>query len=198
MLICHKYRLIYIYIPKNACTTLKHLFYELENGQKFISKSPQDIHHHKIFEIINHQDFNNYLNYFKFIFLRNPYDRFLSFYKNKIKNLKNPNFFRNFSKYGFHENMTQKETIELIRQIPDKYCEQHFKPQYRFFKPKMNFIGKVENLENDWRKISLIQGLPEVTINHYNQTTSDILDENIKDLIYEKYRKDFLLGNYQK
>lgn len=96
--------------------------------------------------------------YFRFAFVRNPFSRLVSCYKNKI-NLSPKKASKALLIYpGIYPHMPFKEFILAISKIPRKKMEGHFalETDYLFTKDgksKVDFIGKFENLEKDMKKL---------------------------------------------
>ncbi|MFC2950289.1 sulfotransferase family 2 domain-containing protein [Marinicaulis aureus] len=79
-----KYKIAYFPIPKNACTSLKWLFYELIYGAPFDSQHPLGTIH-KFFRggtMLAHNP--NYADRCKVVVIRDPIQRFISAYRNRI------------------------------------------------------------------------------------------------------------------
>ena len=82
----------------------------------------------------------------------------------------------------------------------------HFKPQKDFIcnsdgKVVVDFIGRFEELNRDFNKISEILGY-ESNLGHLNKTKyknkkkNKNINEKTKKIIYETYLDDFILFNY--
>jgi len=142
-------------------------------------------------------------NYFKFAFVRNPYDRFASFYYDKIKSwnaIGRNKFF--LVKNGISSKTTLVEAAEKIC----KYYRSniHTVPQVDFlFNDKMimvDFVGKFENINED---IDIIKSHFKSTTNllHLNASKKPQVyqyDSVYKDIIYNTYKEDFKLLGYHK
>ena len=101
MIISHKYKFITIDVPKTGTTSINHLLlpllgiedifsyhqYRLQKIQTEAKPTQDDMRHSTYSEIIS--KFLNVKNYFKFCFVRNPWDRILSFYLFKKHNAVN-------------------------------------------------------------------------------------------------------------
>ena len=73
--ICHKYKCIFIHIPKCAGTTVEHYFEELGSRRYYDVQPLPVLRREGLAKAIN-----LYPHYFTFTFVRNPYARFISFY----------------------------------------------------------------------------------------------------------------------
>ena len=212
-IISHKYRFVYIPIPKVACTSLLNRVAEIIHGkdvQTILNSSHRDVHtkREKIFntqesEICRNtvEALKNYSEYFKFVFVRNPFDRVHSCYVDKIS----------MNTYGFDNNLITKypqmyrgmpfsEFLKCIRLMPLGEMDEHFRPQYSFFdKNHVDYIGKLETIEEDWTKIENIIGVSHKPLNIYNKTQEvDYYDIESENLVLEIYGEDFEKFSYDK
>lgn len=189
-----RYNGIYFSIPKNAQTSFSKLFNKISKVRKVKKDS-----------VICK-------NNFKFTIIRNPYDRLVSLYLNKIKNPNAKDFrkgiFCGFLKYNkFYENMPFNEFVRVIHSIPDKISDPHLKSQYLHISDNkgnilVDYIGYFESLEKNYleicKRLNIINPpkLPheekskrEDYKNYYNEKT--------KKLVEERYCKDFELFGYK-
>jgi len=193
-MISHKVKFIFIHIPKTSGNSLS-LFLKtfIDNdvirrdspmGEKqgisiICEKTKQDIKHNPItyYESIYGKKINEY---FKFTIVRNPYDRILSYYfwnKGKHNQVFDRNEFINFVK----EN----------KSFQHKYIDKSF------------HIIHFENLIDGLKNITCLKGL--VDFNNYptlnassnsKKKYTEIFDKELKDLVFDKYKKDFELFGY--
>lgn len=119
---------------------------------------------------------------FKFAFVRNPRTRFLSAYY--------------FNPLGVLDNNTL-EVEELLHSFLkgenlDIFQNQHFRPQVELIDVNyVDFIGKFENLEHDFKMVTDRLGIP-YNLRHFRN--SDINWDGQKlDGIKELYKKDYEL-----
>ena len=213
-----KYKIMYYSIPKVACTTIKTCIAKLEN----IDAKTLGVHHRNpAIKRLTMREANVelYKNYYRFSFVRNPWDRLFSCYKNKIYDP--PRFFpksnayhnekgefkdfiRRYGDLGFR-NMEFEDFVDFVVEIPDHLCDPHFLPQHYFLDiERINFLGRFENFRSDilkvLEKISVVSNLTDI-ISEKKQSSSpgsykDAYDNRTIDLVAAKYAKDIQLFNY--
>lgn len=169
---------IFFEIPKNASTSIKQLLKKNE------------------FKLLKEKV--NYNNYFKFAFIRNPWDRVMSNWKmfcsssgRWIKSAQLKALFgdRDYNKILF------PEFIEIIQTVNNHHWEQ----QIEYLKDEddniiiMDVLGRFENLFNDFKKIKMKLNL-NGTLGKINVTNHKDYQHyyNLKEieLIEKKYEKD--------
>jgi hypothetical protein len=202
MVICHNKRCIFIHIPKTAGTSIEQFI--KENGKNEIdllgAQNGRSLHHLTGIEL--KKILPSYFdNYYKFSFVRNPYDRLLSeYYWTSVPNL------------GYKSGKTKAyflyKVIEIVKNR--KYFENiyfdHFIPQYLFVYNKnlkllVNDIFKYEDLENNVKiireKLQLNNNFPYLNKSKLNVEKVDWTPKQ-KEKIYKLYMNDFLLFGYEK
>ncbi|HDZ4294319.1 TPA: sulfotransferase family 2 domain-containing protein [Campylobacter jejuni] len=191
-----KYSCIFIHVPKVAGTSIERVVFETD---KWL------VGHVRALDYIN-QDKNKFESYFSFAFVRNPFDRIVSAFHYLKKGGGN-----DYDKNWADENLKDFDTFEQFvlalknRSIKDRILSwQHFTPQYKFICDEnknilVNFIGKLENINNDFKIVknelnfdrNLIHSNSskhEIFLNYYNEKTYNI--------IAELYKEDFALFDY--
>ncbi|HKL74843.1 MAG TPA: sulfotransferase family protein [Halanaerobiales bacterium] len=208
-IISDKHKFICVLIYKNATRTLREYFYF---SAKYKAKL-QDI-----------KSLKRYKDYFIFTFVRNPYKRVLSCYLNKIINPP-PHFIKQQLKpFGLIPNMSFDDFINFLcfNEKGKDRNDPHWTSQHKFIKPGIDFIGKLEDFDKDFKIILNRIGLPYQSPKHLNYTTKEgahytkdlkyvdkpkkakppELDDYYTDktyqLIYERYKKDFEMFGYEK
>lgn len=178
----HNKRLIFLHVPKCAGKMIEQiLFNRQEGGRSADHRLPS----HYIDEL--GQDVWN--NYFKFGFVRNPFDRLVSMflYRQKLWKKIGKTDFRH---YVLHE----------------MGPPQDYTPQVEWVRPNnqlIDFIGKVENLDVDMRslvrKLNVpIQVFPKVNVNtnrkkHY----SLYYDDDVLEYVENIFKEDLIEFDYQ-
>ena len=184
------YKCIFVHIPKAAGVSInKALFVNLAGGHYSI-KHYEKIYHPKTFN-----------KYFKFTFIRHPFGRLFSAY-----NFLKQGGFDEFDRIWAEENILQFRCYEhFVKEwvsIENIYKKEHFTPQFEYLILKdgnlgVNFIGRVENIENDFEFICKKLGINAKLehLNKYQKIESYYIDKEMERIIRTVYEKDFYLLN---
>ena len=203
MLRSKKYKFIFIHIPKSAGSSIYFALKPFSDpfALKFISSplkkigypinlgpEPLDAHSTaKEIQSILGLDFDNY---FKFVFVRNPWERVCSDYY----------YIRNNKSHPAHvKTVNAKDLNEFISK--GIYV---LRPQCDFIFDDSNnqlvdFIGRYENLEEDFNhileKLQINVQLKRFNSNYY-RSHKEILNKESIELIYERYKEDISIFKY--
>lgn len=135
-----------------------------------------------------------YKNYFKFTFVRNPWTRCFSWYRNVIRDEQHLIRYNINADISFEEFLTRFIGQGMLR--PQIYWLQDFKGNI-----PMDFIGKFESLAKDFRTLCGILSLGSIELPHKikGQTTDyqEFYNSKLIDLVYHTYRKEINLFDYQ-
>lgn len=144
-------------------------------------------------------------DYYRFGFVRNPLDRLLSCYAQKIvyyeRELGMPPLFWRYGK-TFHKDMTFEEFVEAVSRIPDRMSDVHFRSQhvslYYHGKQMVDFVGHFERLEQDWEYLRKKFNLPQLP--HQNRSHHvdyrEAYTPEIAAVAAKRYKKDIELFGY--
>ena len=199
MVVCHIRKIIFIHIPKTAGSSIEHLLrdegkYELD----FIGvRNGRSTHHYMGIELkLILKEL--YPTYYKFSFVRNPYDRLISEY-----------FWCRINNVGHKFNKTFDEFLDYVEDVikNKKFFKpienDHFIPQYSFLffnnKLLVNNIFKYEDLETVAPLIKKRLKI-KTSLQHLNKSVKNeiTLTQEQKDRIYNLYQIDFETFNYEK
>lgn len=199
MVVCHMRKIIFIHIPKTAGSSIEHLLrdegrYELD----FIGvRNGRSTHHYMGIELkMILKDL--YPKYYKFSFVRNPYDRLISEY-----------FWCRIKDVGHKFNKTFDEFLDYVEDVikNKKFFKpienDHFIPQYSFLffnnKLLVNNIFKYEDIETVAPLIKKRLKI-KTQLQHLNKSVKNeiTLTQEQKDRIYNLYKIDFETFNYEK
>lgn len=150
--------------------------------------------------------------YFKFTFVRNPFEKIVSCYESKYhidKKYNNHKKFLRFDTYLFGYLRKDKgfdNFVGRVARIPDKWLEDHIRLQYDLIHDNngnklVDYIGKYENLAEDFKQIQEKYDLKPLP--HYNNSGGEKRDWRsyytleTAELVYKKYKKDFECFGYE-
>jgi hypothetical protein len=171
--VSEKYNCLYIHIPKTAGQSVETFFLSLhgltwEERDALLLKhnpdpalGPERLAHLKASEYVDlgFVPPDAYDGYYKFSFVRNPWDRLVSEYK--YGRYKRESDFKAFVRSGLPEK--------------DDYSDEyrHIIPQYDYLyhadgRLLVDFVGKFEHLQRDFDRVCAKLGIEESTLPHVN------------------------------
>ena len=140
-------------------------------------------------------DLNECIEYFKFGLVRNPWDRLVSVWKNKVidnhqSGVKDLREYKNFS-------MFVKKTCEKNLHK----CDRHIMLQSELLPHEhLNWIGRFENLQEHFNTICDKIGIPRTQLPHENKSNhkhyTEYYDDETREIVAEKYAKDIEYFGY--
>ena len=188
-----KNKFIFIHIPRTGGTSFTSLFN---------SYGIREHYSYRIYMLSNLKKFNTY---FKFCFVRNPYDRCVStyLYLKAGGNRKGDLYFKELIEkkyYTFDKFILDYLDLHLIHE------HNLFKPQFRYIynfqkECMVDFIGRYESINKDFlyisKKINNRKDLPHINrSNKLKIQTNYYDDSNVKRKVFDLYKKDFELLVY--
>lgn len=138
---------------------------------------------------------SKYKKYFKFAFVRNPWDRVVSCYCNKVLTQGQYSFRECFGKgFDYFVDYISRQNLET--------ADAHIRLQTALIPlDKVDFVGRLENFNEDLLYVMSMLGLNHVAIPHKNKTHhthySTYYTKKTRRIIAEKYRKDIEAFGYQ-
>ena len=165
----------------------------------FLHKNSEIVSNEKLKEAV-HTGID-WKNYFKFIIVRNSWDRLLSAWQDKAQNQWNANY--QFPQFR----------IQYFRQFHDKdfsffvkNCKINRDPHLRPISDLVDisgidFIGKLENLQEDFNIICDKIGIPHQQLPYKNKSNhkhyTEYYDDETRQIVAEKYAKDIEYFGYK-
>ena len=193
-----KNKCIFIHIPKTAgISVTKSLFGEFQDTNHL------SLRRYRL--IFGNADFNSY---YKFTFVRNPWEKVFSCYR-FLKKGGTKSYHKKWKEEVLDEYNDFNIFVKKWINFQNIYSFSHFIPQHWFItlnseKLKVDFIGKFENLDKDFKKISsklnLNQNLlhlnksdsnKRIYTNFYNQESIDIIGRIYKEDI-DLFKYDYI------
>ena len=185
-MICDQYRCLFVHVPKTAGMSIEHVFLRLVGltwetraplllrGNDDPRLGPPRLAHLKAGEYValGHLTAERFESYFKFSFVRNPWDRIVSEYKYRGYPVK-----VDFKTY-------------LFKHLPapgwtDTY--HHVVPQYDFLhdeagKLLVDFVGRYERLQADFDQVCARIGIPPIPLPRVNRSLEKGRPHTLREL----------------
>jgi len=142
---------------------------------------------------------NLYKDYFKFAFVRNPWDRLVSCWYNKVID---ENAFK-FNEIEYEKMQQFEYFVNYVASLNIENCDPHFRLQSRLIDlSSIDYIGHFENLEQDYRFVCQKIGLSQNTLTHRNPSskTKDyqaFYTKALREKVHQIYLKDIQILGYQ-
>jgi hypothetical protein len=173
-MISHKHKCIFVHIPKAAGTSIENAFMEdlgidMDNRHALLlgestnrTVGPRRVSHLRAKEYVQQHFISQELfdNYFKFAFVRNPCDRLYSTYK-----------YRKFNDYISFDTYIILKLEKFINSESESFF---FNTQYDYLydsgKCLVDYIGRFENLNDDFNHVLKELNLTQLKLKHHNKS----------------------------
>jgi hypothetical protein len=195
-MISNTHKFIFVHIPKNAGTSIENLLFKHyhEDKKKHIFFDKKLLHfnqHLTLSEIQKHRvRGQSFFDYFKFTYVRNPWERMVSAAKYRRMTLK---------QFIYSDFSSSQQSSNLD---PDR----HRLPQYDFLfddsgNKLIDFIGRYETLQEDFDIICDKLKIPRQTLPHKNISKhkhyTECYDDETYEIVAEKHAKDIECFGYE-
>lgn len=208
-------KFIFIHIPKCAGTSIENFFgidYDKYNPntdyKKYIELNTK-IAHPKHFRLSNYEELlgiDEVSDYFKFTFIRNPYDMVVSKYEflrnnnNSILKDVNGNIVDN-SKICFESYVNFLLKYSKRKKNKNSVTVDNYNEWIVTENNKMDFIGKVENFDNDFKIVCDKLNIKYKKLNKINKTNNrkgykTYYNEYTKGIVTNLFKYDLEKYNY--
>lgn len=224
----HDRKLLYFAVPKAANTSLKALFSDhIEKslpdplrermpretaGGTLFRKDRRALMYDEGILLCKHQA-ERLVDYTGFALVRNPWDRVVSCYANKLtrgqlaKGPRNRGTLKSLERAGaFSTDLDFAGFVEAVSKIPDEHANRHFRSQFTFLTDRTGAlmpsrILKFESLTDELNELLSEYGLDELRLPHKKPTRRadyrEYYDEHLKELVAERYARDIELFGYR-
>jgi hypothetical protein len=207
MPIFHRYKCIFIHIPKTGGGTIRDILGGILDIIPLFKRLYYifyciEYDHMTYTQMLEYDNISNDIkDYFSFAIVRNPWDRLLSeyMYKKKYYDMR----LINANKLSFRDFVYKVQDI-LSKNNPHLMIS-HFIPQYKFIYDEndnlqVDYVGKFENLKEEITKLSnkynigFYINLQKKETNHKHY--SEYYDDDTRAIIADIYSKDIELFGY--
>jgi len=147
-------------------------------------------------------DFDESWNeYFKFAIVRNPWDRLVSCWKNKIEVPIVYNYYYEALGVSHPKSLSFADFIRRLN-AGALYTDRHWTPLHSLIKlDSVDFIGRFENLQEDFDIVCDKIGISQQQLPHKNKTKhrhyTEYYDDETRQIVADKYAKDIEYFGYE-
>lgn len=204
--------IIFVHIPKTGGGSLENILLRNKFKEEDIQEERKNIHSYKrkwtqhscIKDIIERYSIQNAHHYFKFAFVRNPWDRIVSEYM----------YVKNHGGCACRGNIRKmpKNFEEYIMNNFKCSWREHVSDQYSFIhnssgEKMVDFVGRFENYQEDVDKVMSRIGIRNYELPNINQTRNLkqriikpywlYYNNNTRKIVEQKYKRDIEAFNYE-
>ncbi|MGM0545467.1 MAG: sulfotransferase family 2 domain-containing protein [Bacteroidota bacterium] len=204
-----KQKLIYIPIPKNACTSIKHALHEIEFGKRFDADLPEfsDYREHHDYYLKRSNAFTSVnelrekSDCMRFAVIRDPVKRLISCYRNRVVDLGDLESSRSVLKQRGLPVEPDLNTFVLnlaAYRKANKSIEHHARPQAEFLGGAIDYLDRVFTLADIPELLEMLQKhkpgleLRQRKTGGTRRTLADLSPEALEAAI-SYYRQDYEL-----
>lgn len=197
-MINHKLKFIFIHTPRTGGSSIERALH----GKDWWNTHPPSKH---LTAHVAKKIYAPYWDdYFKFSFVRNPWDRMVSMlkysshyklYLNKNKQIFTNNYFNWFGKIEYDTRFFNFKQFNDFVPIKNSVYS-------NIIGEKINFIGKFEKLQEDFDELCSLLKIKNIELPHIEKSGNrenyrNYYSENEKNIISEKYAKDIEKFKYE-
>jgi hypothetical protein len=203
---------VYFYVPKAACSTLKKVCADNLNLVPEGSDFAETVHQLEFPHVKKYKVRTECTGYYKFAFVRNPWDRLLACYRDKITDAAGQyqNHENRFTAYlkrmgRYSPDMTFEDFVQIVSEIPDDRAEGHFRSQVTLLSDRhgllpFDTVGRFETLSEDFEAIRKRIGLKD-SLPHLRRTGSrnyrDSYSVKMRETVRKRYENDLAIFPYE-
>lgn len=190
-------KLVFVHVPKCAGTSMArslqsnkdHTVYHCatNRGEEWLTKRNPD-------NRLRVLEFDS--SWYSFAFVRNPFDRMVSAWTSEW--VSGPTHRKSFLEF-----------LHYIDKTDNKFAKSHtysfLDPRQKLFNEdgtqRVNFIGRFENLKQDFDSVCSIMSIGKIILSHENKGSrgpyQEYYNEEARSIVTERYKKDLEKFNYE-
>ncbi|MFP4011510.1 MAG: sulfotransferase family protein [Spirochaetaceae bacterium] len=223
----HREQALYFAVPKVANTSIKKLLTgviearlpadvaeRVAGGPQLFRGKGRRAEMRDLQYLLCKHEVPRYRHYYSFAFVRNPWDRLVSCYMDKVAETDlededlNPKSAAVFMRQhgGKTGEVSFEEFAREVCRTPDAESNRHFRSQHVFLTDRRGrllpeHIFRFETLAEDFATVMQRIGLPGLELPHANRTQRrdyrDYYTDELRDLVAERYRRDIEVFGFE-
>jgi hypothetical protein len=210
------YRAVYVETPKVACTSIKTALAEILGiSLRSTGGDPHYVEWPTAARSSSHSG-RLFPGLFTFAFVRNPWDRLVSCYRDKIRGEVDgytyctirPGVANCLARFDvFVPGMSFADFVAAVASIRDEEADGHFRSQHTFItdgegKIGVDFLGRFERLAEDFRLVQESIGLPRNELPWLQKARNaarytDFYTKETRQIVGERFRQDIEMFGYE-
>ena len=191
MILSNKHKFIYFAVGKTGTTSIERCIHHLHDDKVYAKHAGPEF-----------VDADKISKYFTLCFVRNPWDRLISMYKQFQKPINLENSIRKK-----HYIMSNKyKFIEYVKNLDESFFQEHLQSKYYLHNGEpLNFIGRFENLKEDFDTACTLIKIKQVDLIHKNKSVyksgrehyTEYYDDEAKEIVVNGWAEDIEYFNYK-
>lgn len=213
-MVSYKHKCIYVHIPKTGGSSINHLLLPIKHERKHLIGNyrsrfqPMEwgLQHLRASYILGELGYEIFNKFFKFSFVRNPWDKLVSqyFYTSAVVRHELREW------VGITIDSTFEEYItKLYNSNPLVLTHPHWAHQHEFLydlkgNQMVNFIGKFENFQEDYNQICDILKIERTELPQINKSSprkekhyTEFYNDKTRKMVETIYKKDIEIFQYK-
>lgn len=184
--ICHEKKFVWFRVAKVGTRTILHKFTESEI--MLDAEHPYNCHYPA----------DMFSSYFKFAFVRNPWDRLVSCWKDKVVR----NNMYNFSEDERIKMKDFRYFVDYVSKLDIKKCDIHIRLQSELIDlNNIDYLGRFEKFDSDFREILEYlkidnNEIKRINVSNIGKDYTEYYDDELMEKVADIYSKDIMLFSY--
>jgi len=203
---------LYVVVPKAANSTVKRVLWRLLGTEVADDEAMETLHGGPGpflgFPDMSSAELHEVLKgrgVFRFTFVRNPYERLVSAYQDKVRALGRHRPIDYAGALGLARQPTFEAFVRKVAAQPDEASDWHWMSQHRCALVDLvsyDFIGRVERFDEHiaqvLQRIGAPAGLydPAASVNRLGLGDAPLFSDELAELAFKRYRRDFEIFGY--
>jgi hypothetical protein len=185
----HDYRFVWVVVHKVASRTFIWALRPPDPNWKYSSATADK----------EREPFSGFDDYFKFAFVRNPWDRLVSTFFDKTKKVVGTKY--EIPYYARYRDASFSEFVRSLTNVDLSSADRHIKEQVQSIPKNVDFVGRFENLQKDINYVCDKVGLPHQKLPYENKTDHKpywkYYDDETRQIVAKKYKNDIETFGYE-